>query len=70
MARRFLTEYAGDEGTRWDGPIILADSPEMAKALTVCLLAPNGRRLAVVGELVNPLSMDLSDLEALPGLPN
>lgn len=53
--KRFCTEYVAEDGSHWSGPLILADSLEMAQALNVCLLGPGGERLSIIGEEVMTL---------------
>ena len=55
--KRFLTEYT-DDGSLWNGPIILADSIDMAKAIAVCLLSPSGTPLTVIGEYVTSVPVE------------
>ena len=51
---RFTTVYDNrrDGGTRYAGPLFVADSLPAAEALTVCVQGPNGERLRIEGELV------------------
>lgn len=61
--RRFLTEYVAEDGSRWAGPLILADSEEMAEALNVCLLGPTGQRLTILGEVILTLPAGGADTQ-------
>lgn len=51
--RRFVTEFDGDDGSRYAGPIVLADCLPAAQAIVrTCLLGPTGQRITVLGELI------------------
>lgn len=51
--RRFLTEFDGDDGARYAGPIVLADCLPAAQAIVrTCLQGPTGQPITVLGELV------------------
>ena len=50
--KRWLTEFTAVDGDRYAGPILIADSQEMAVALLSCLQGPNGQALRIIGELL------------------
>ncbi len=68
--KRFFTEYVAEDGSRWAGPLILADCEEMAQALNVCLLGPTGQRLTILGELVVTMPTGVDEAQFLGRRPN
>lgn len=62
VQKRYLTQFAGEDGCRYAGPIVQADCLDAARAIVqTCLLGPTGQSLTVLGELVYQETEDLAD---------
>lgn len=62
--KRFLTEFTAD-GALYAGPMILADSVELAEAINLCLQDPHGKPLRLVGEVIDICPVEGGDARSV-----